>query len=598
MFKRDFCRTTWVSEEARLIWHDRRSAAAAAFQRAEAAAVAMGIRQLCILHLSKSQFNQLQLWSQHWGVSCVVVGRSADDSSLRTRSPNPGESFKYRVIVAKQSSLSEASEAISCGWDDVVGRLLGYPECCRKFFIRTWNSEHKVDPTWSMVSAFAESSQQTSIEIVTDWRNNILQRWVGVRAVSHLPCSFDCAETRRIGSAMQAVMLEIGFESEAGWIKEILSWPTNWSANHGIAEIRNPVSKLSCNTDHSAKRLEIAIKGTEYPEVGAKGLRHPYATPASAKLTESSAFDSGIREVVGTFGSKGALSHASHPGAISWAEMLDPNRWTEGSLLKLLTIANHFNKRQQLPKMDGLSRAFGGTVALCGCHLSKAQTSEHAFKGSHPNVERGESLLAIWQAAYTQFAELITVLCPFVTPGDEVDRIVGSTCGSSGISEICSLVTNQVGFVDGLVHELGHCKLRALGIELEVASHVIINDEGPVFRSPIRYDKHRPMTAVVHAQYSFLHVLDLNRRIVESNVDQEFASKLCRETIAIKLPRLRFGHQVLDQHLKVAEGSEEFRTELLAWSASVLDSATALLASKGIREGTFAHPLPSLIEGG
>ena len=62
---------------------------------------------------------------------------------------------------------------------------------------------------------------------------------------SHLPCSFDCKETAQIGEKNLSLL-----SSEAKDIGlEILSWPIEWSALHGVAEIKTPILKVSTRTD-------------------------------------------------------------------------------------------------------------------------------------------------------------------------------------------------------------------------------------------------------------------------------------------------------------------------------------------------------------
>ena len=109
---------------------------------------------------------------------------------------------------------------------------------------------------------------------------NILWRWLGVRAVPHLPCRFDCGETIQFAERLLLVAERAGFTDEVNWIREILSWPVEWSALHGIAEVKTPILRLSTRTDATASKYVIRWTGTSYPQDGATGLRFPYRGPA------------------------------------------------------------------------------------------------------------------------------------------------------------------------------------------------------------------------------------------------------------------------------------------------------------------------------
>ena len=84
---------------------------------------------------------------------------------------------------------------------------------------------------------------------------NILWRWMGARAVPHLPCRFDCEPTVALAQQCLAVGRAAGFDTEMDWLLEILRWPVEWSALHGIAEIRTPVLKVSTRTDATATEV-------------------------------------------------------------------------------------------------------------------------------------------------------------------------------------------------------------------------------------------------------------------------------------------------------------------------------------------------------
>jgi hypothetical protein len=105
---------------------------------------------------------------------------------------------------------------------------------------------------------------------------NTLWRWLGVRPVSHLPCSFDCRESR----VLAARVADLLPEPERTGHREILSWPAIYSSLFGIAEITTPILRMSVPTDALAEKVAIQYHGAGYPAEGARGLGFPFRSSA------------------------------------------------------------------------------------------------------------------------------------------------------------------------------------------------------------------------------------------------------------------------------------------------------------------------------
>ena len=99
---------------------------------------------------------------------------------------------------------------------------------------------------------------------------------MSIRAVPHLPCTFNCQQSAVIGLEFIRIGRASGYVQEMDWLTEVLNWPVEWSALHAIAEIRTPVLKVSTRTDATAHKYVVQIEGANYPAEGAKGLIFPY----------------------------------------------------------------------------------------------------------------------------------------------------------------------------------------------------------------------------------------------------------------------------------------------------------------------------------
>lgn len=106
------------------------------------------------------------------------------------------------------------------GDDSAVGQLLGFPACCNQFFEKTWVEEKFIDTTGSMALNTQTDSEnnETTREIKNALEANILWRWMGIRAVPHLPCSFDCQSTISFAKTLLAIGRDAGYDSEMEWL--------------------------------------------------------------------------------------------------------------------------------------------------------------------------------------------------------------------------------------------------------------------------------------------------------------------------------------------------------------------------------------------
>jgi hypothetical protein len=145
--------------------------------------------------------------------------------------------------------------------NQMIGELLGYPSCCRAFFDRTWGMG-LLDTTAQM-----EGDGNGPVEC------NILGRWMGVRFVMHLPCSWECDHTVICANHWKPLWPREALQ----WASEILSWPVQWSARNGIAEVVFPVCKLS--TRGTLGETQTIRRRGMPPSEAATGVAFPFDQP-------------------------------------------------------------------------------------------------------------------------------------------------------------------------------------------------------------------------------------------------------------------------------------------------------------------------------
>ncbi|MGH7389316.1 MAG: class I SAM-dependent methyltransferase [Candidatus Rokuibacteriota bacterium] len=294
----DFTRPSWVGDTARAVWEPRLHRVTKAWLTIEWLSVLSGVRSCGVTMVTPQEFiEQGATWAGRGLNALPVEIQGAAGSYASAGKPAVlGQPFVFRVVVGTPRSVSDFKAAWDARDNEAIGRHLGYPTCCYDFFQQVWVRGGHVDTTWPMAAATAApAAGARDVEVSGPPEANILWRWMGARAVPHLPCRFDCVRTVELARRLMEVGRDAGFGDEIEWLQEILSWPVEWSALHGIAEIKTPILKVSTRTDATPVKYTVRRLGTGYPPEGAQGLRFPYQMPHRSPLvTLSPAFQRGL----------------------------------------------------------------------------------------------------------------------------------------------------------------------------------------------------------------------------------------------------------------------------------------------------------------
>jgi hypothetical protein len=298
----EFVRISWVNDEARAAWEERITAVARAWAEIEWRAVAAGARRCAIVRPTPQEFlEQAPRWVDA-GLASLPIELIGDPGpySSAAAPPKPGEPFVMLLVLGSLADVREFRDAWEAADQEQIGTLLGYPPCCREFFREVWVELGMTDTTWPMaLNGDHQRDGEREVVVGGSPQANILWRWMGVRAVPHLPCSFQCAETVAFADRLAEIGRECGYEAEMDWMLDILDWSVQWSALHGIAEIKTPVLKASVRTDATPVGYVVRRPGESRPPEGARGLGFPYRRVRSRRLSQSSGYRRGLEvEVV------------------------------------------------------------------------------------------------------------------------------------------------------------------------------------------------------------------------------------------------------------------------------------------------------------
>lgn len=250
---------------------------------------------------------------------------------------------------------------------------------------------------------------------------------------------------------------------------------------------------------------------------------------------------------------------------VDWARMVRPQPDGYGTDFLLAESQRRFPHkwRQGAPSEF---HVFGGVPLI-------TMTMAHHITADldHPNIARGDKYLKEWwPEQWDQCAALLTEVWPIGTDIDWRDDKGAGSCSSSNMiwGSVGSSVHGALGFCEGVIHELGHWKLRGLGLDLESWDTLCANSPDEMFESPVRKDKPRPMGACIHAQYSFLHVLEVEVR----------ARKTGYEVSMMRLNRDRMAEgRITLEAWRPQPGTEAFKDAMQAWADELVAEASELL---------------------
>ena len=274
-------RIAWVSDEARRAWEPRMQRILTGWRELELLSVRAGLRRCAAVPAGPEELVRLAGRATELGLVALPVELQAQASSYRNASSRPriGEPWLYRVVLGLQADVEKMKAAWDAADDVAIGDMLGYPECCRRAFFQAWVEDGLIDNTFPMAraAAGAEGARDEALLLISGPpHTNLMWRWTGLRPVFHLPCSDVCARTRDLSRDLLACWRDAGYRDEADWLVEILSWPIEWTALHGIAEIKTPILKIVATTDATATRLVVRRSGSRLPPEAPQGLGFAY----------------------------------------------------------------------------------------------------------------------------------------------------------------------------------------------------------------------------------------------------------------------------------------------------------------------------------
>jgi uncharacterized protein len=263
-----FTRTTFVGEAQRARWQPRLEAVWRALALLRVLAVSRQMLPVSVVHVSPAEV--------------LALHNRAAVHQLHTRllsSPLPGT--RTWMVIGGEQITESYQDAWEKGQASALDAIAGVPTCCQNAH-RQLEQAGDHDPTWSQMLA-SQTTDEQEIDVHCPPIMNILLRPLLIDLFGYVPCTVHCEESLQRGTALLALGREAGLTEAVNWLEEMLSWPAEWSALHGIAELKTGILKVSYNTDFTPTKRTIRYHGTMLAADAARGLSFAYGQAPSRR---------------------------------------------------------------------------------------------------------------------------------------------------------------------------------------------------------------------------------------------------------------------------------------------------------------------------
>ncbi len=156
------------------------------------------------LAIHEDRIQAVQKFCDDKGLACLksefkISLSSAGDYSSKGF-PTKGEGH-FIIYISKKSQIAELAKKADASSDHaLLGNLLGYPDCCIKFFIENFSKESAKD------CDFVKPGTTNSKGFIFPIVNNIFARYFDTSLLSHCPHNFNCGKSKYIAEGRLAII--------------------------------------------------------------------------------------------------------------------------------------------------------------------------------------------------------------------------------------------------------------------------------------------------------------------------------------------------------------------------------------------------------
>lgn len=283
-----------TEQNTKKIWEDKIRRAKNLYPQLEYLTVQHDLRNSMILHgVTHDIYDSYARFFAKLGLVMVPMIREGiitDQFYHKAQQYVDGSPYSFRCVITKKTSdAEELIDATIKGNQKKIGKLLGYPDCCCSFFEENWKQGY-VDPLWQQalksenIRYFDKPDEKYGVDKkiirIKSGNHEISSylRYIGVRILSHIPCSLNCAKSIEIAKDWIRLARDLNLEGVDENI-EILSLPVEWDCLKGISIINTPAFKIVTDSNPSKYQHVVQKESDYYPDELPSGAKFPWKNP-------------------------------------------------------------------------------------------------------------------------------------------------------------------------------------------------------------------------------------------------------------------------------------------------------------------------------
>jgi Protein of unknown function (DUF483) len=245
-------------------WLPQIKAIASAWYEIEVSSVADGLRDGALLRIPQEDFQRRQATFTQAGLFVRILHSVGETCGFSHREGPVQSGQKHTFLTAITRSADHAQAMFHALRDSdhvSIGQLLGYPSCCVQSFAAAWLTGIS-DPVWQMAEHSVERNRGRRInqnQIIVDSFSaiNPVLRYIGVRLLAHIPCSFTCEESLRLSERWIDLVKHHYSEEMAQGVLALLASPVEWKLLGSVTYVRNEIVSFDLGSQDPPSSAEI-----------------------------------------------------------------------------------------------------------------------------------------------------------------------------------------------------------------------------------------------------------------------------------------------------------------------------------------------------
>ena len=215
---------------------------------------------------------------------------------------------------------------------------------------------------------------------------------------------------------------------------------------------------------------------------------------------------------------------------------------------------------------------FDGAVGLCPVPSEHREAEQGHGDMTDPGLDEASALLQrAYPLLHDEFMRTIAVVHP-ITHARVPSSSLCSNSANSTLSPpgILLTVTRPSATAEAFVHEMAHHKLFAAGVTTDHGGGILHETDKLAYSAAVERD--RPIPAIMHAAYSFLHMVAFDLAMIEAGLCGDESRQLLSGNLRVSRDTL----QQLQRHAVPTAAGRVFLSELADWGNRLFARADAV----------------------